>query len=168
MIPSRTSCGNSIERNHHVAISPGYEHATRLHSRGAVGSRARAVHDLGNRETMVFTSVICQGENARTCRKNGWGRKKRTRLERVLNCITTLGISRRTIMDAYARIDAWTHGHTVDSPNDSPPPKPAVSMKQNDLWIAATTHACGATLLSTDKDFQHLDGIWFQFVYMNQ
>lgn len=130
--------------------------------------RARADHDLGNRETMVFTSVICQGEMLALAEKNGWGRKKRTRLEQVLNGITTLGISRRKIMDAYARIDAWTHGQTVASPNNSPPPKPAVSMKQNDLWIAATTHASGATLLSTDKDFQHLDGIWFQFIYINQ
>ena len=110
---------------------------------------------------MVYTSVICQGEMLALAEKNGWGHKKRTRLEQVLNGVPTLGISRRVILDAYARIDAWTHGQTVASPNNSPPPKPAVSMKQNDLWIAATAHASGATLLSTDTDFQHLDGIWF-------
>ena len=130
--------------------------------------RARADHNLGDRETLVFTSVICQGEMLALAEKNGWGHKKRTRLEQVLNEIPTLGISRRSILDAYARIDAWTHGRLVASPNNSPPPKPAVSMKQNDIWIAATAHASGATLLSTDTDFQHLDKIWFEFIYINQ
>ena len=30
-------------------------------------------------------------------------------------------------------------------------------MGKNDLWIAATAMATGATLLTTDKDFDHLD-----------
>ena len=32
------------------------------------------------------------------------------------------------------------------------------SMGKNDLWIAATAHVTGGTLLTTDKDFDHLDG----------
>ena len=30
-------------------------------------------------------------------------------------------------------------------------------MGKNDLWIAACAKATGATLLTTDKDFDHLD-----------
>ncbi len=75
--------------------------------------RARAEFNLGDRETMVFTSVICRGEILALAEKNGWGSKKRTRLEQVLNGVPTLDISRRTILDAYARIDAWTHGKPV-------------------------------------------------------
>jgi len=41
-------------------------------------------------------------------------------------------------------------------------------MQQNDLWLAATTHAIGATLVSTDKDFSHLDGIWFELRHIDQ
>ena len=33
-------------------------------------------------------------------------------------------------------------------------------MGKNDLWIAATAHASGAVLVTTDKDFDHLHGIW--------
>jgi tRNA(fMet)-specific endonuclease VapC len=100
--------------------------------------------------------------------KNGWGDRKRTRLEDVLNRIPTLGVNKPTILAAYAQIDAWTHGALVNSPRDAPPPKPAVSMSQNDLWIAATAHASGATLLSTDTDFRHLHGIWFPFIEVSQ
>ena len=130
--------------------------------------RAREDYNLGDRETLVFTSAICRGEMLALAEKNGWGSKRRTHLVQVLNEISTLGIGRRSILNAYARIDAWTHGKPVASPINSPPPKPAVSMKQNDLWIAATAHASGATLLSADTHFQHLNKIWLEFVYVSQ
>lgn len=115
--------------------------------------RARTEFKLGDRETMVFTSAICRGEILALAEKNGWGSDRRALLEQVLKGIPTLDINRPRILDAYARIDAWTHGKPVTSPQSVPPPKPAVSMNQNDLWLAATAHASGATLLSTDTDF---------------
>ena len=130
--------------------------------------RAREKFDLGSPETMVFTSVICRGEILALAEKNGWGARKRTRLEEVLDNIPTLGINKPTILAAYAQIDAWTHGTVLNSPHKMPAPKPAVSMSQNDLWIAATAHASGATLLSTDTDFRHLHGIWFPFIEVPQ
>ena len=126
--------------------------------------QARESLSLGNPETMVFTSVICQGEILALAEKNGWGVGKRTRLEQQLNQIPGLDIRRKEVLHAYARIDAWTHGKSVRAPNNAPPPKPAFPMKQNDLWIAASTHASGAILVSTDGDFSHLDSIWLPFV----
>ena len=130
--------------------------------------RARAEFNLGDPETMVFTSVICQGEILALAEKNGWGSNRRTHLEQILNQVPTLDISKRTILGAYARIDAWTHGKPVISPQNAPPPKPAVPMQQNDLWIAATAHVSGAALLSTDMDFRHLDSVWFKFIHVSQ
>ena len=130
--------------------------------------RARAKLDLGDQDVMAFTSVVCQGELLALAEKNGWGSRKRARLEDTLNGIPTLDIRNQRILDAYARIDAWTHGNAVNSPRDKPPPNPAVPMTQNDMWIAATAHASGAALLSTDKDFVHLDHIWFDFTWIDQ
>ena len=130
--------------------------------------RVRTQCDLGNEETMVFTSVICQGELRALAEKFGWVKDKRIQLEDVLNKFPTLDINKQPILNAYALIDAWTHGKTVVSPRQTPPPKPAVPMKQNDLWIAATVHESKATLLSTDKDFDHLNGVWISFVYVDQ
>ena len=129
--------------------------------------RARNEFDLGDRDSMVFTSIICQGEILALAEKRGWGTNQRARLEDVLAQIPTLDISRQTILTGYALIDAWTHGKAVASPQNAPPPKPAVGMAQNDPWIAATAHASGATLLSTDKDFEHLHKIWFDFIYVD-
>lgn len=130
--------------------------------------QARETYNLSGRETLVFTSVICRGEMLALAEKNGWGSKKRMHLEQILKGVPTLDIGRRSILDAYARIDAWTHGNLTNSPNNSPPPKPAIPMKQNDLWIAATAHASGATLLSTDTDFEHLHNTWFRFIHVDQ
>jgi len=127
---------------------------------------ARETHGLGDPETMVFTSIICQGEILALAEKNGWGINRRDRLEQLLDQIPRLDISRKEIIDAYALIDAWTHGNSVEAPNNAPPPRPAVPMKQNDMWIAATAHASGATLLSTDKDFVHLHEIWLTLIYV--
>ena len=129
--------------------------------------RARNEFDLGDRDSMVFTSIICQGEILALAEKRGWGTNQRARLEDVLAQIPTLDISRQTILTGYALIDAWTHGKAVASPQNAPPPKPAVGMAQNDLWIAATAHASGATLRSTDKDFEHLHKIWFDFIFVD-
>ena len=130
--------------------------------------QARAEFNLGDQDVMAFTSVVCQGEILALAEKNGWGSGKRTRLENVLKDVPTLSIDNERILDAYARIDAWTHGKPVNSPRNAPPPKTAVPMKQNDIWIAATAHASGAELLSADKDFAHLDDIWFNFTWIDQ
>jgi predicted nucleic acid-binding protein len=37
----------------------------------------------------------------------------------------------------------------------------ARNMGKNDLWIAATALATKATLITTDKDFDHLQNIYF-------
>ena len=130
--------------------------------------RVRTEFDLGDKETMVFTSVICQGELLALAEKNGWGEGKRNHLDKVLNGFPTLDINKQPILRAYALIDAWTHGNPVASPEQALPPKPAVPMKQNDLWIAATAHESKATLLSTDNDFAHLNNVWLRFEYVDQ
>ncbi len=79
-----------------------------------------------------------------------------------------LGIRHPSIVNVYASITAWTQRGPVVGPGGYPPPNPAVPMKHNDLWIAATAHAIGATLVSTDRDFDHLDGIWLRFRYVDQ
>ena len=124
---------------------------------------------LNDRETAAVTSVICQGEILALAEKNGWGEEKRGRLEQILNRLPVLDINRPSILSAYARIDSWTHGRPVHSSGLIPrPPRPAVPMKQNDLWIAATAHATEATVVSTDKDFSHLDNVWISFIHVDQ
>ena len=129
---------------------------------------AYETYNLGNESTMVFTSVICRGELLALAEKNGWGAKRRESLVEVLNRFPTVDLNKDPILNHYAELDTWTHGRAVADGSRPVPPKPAVSMKQNDLWIAATAIATGATLVTTDKDFDHLNGIWLERVLVDQ
>ena len=126
--------------------------------------------ELNDPGTTVFTSVVCHGEILALAERNGWGEPKRYKLGRVLDGLPRLDIGKGGILKAYALVDAWTHGRHVVAPNDAPPPKPARSMGKNDLWIAATAHASGAVLVTTDRDFDHLHGVWLnrELVDMSQ
>lgn len=85
----------------------------------------------------------------------------------MLSKIPIIDINNKEIFNAYANIDTWTQGKGDNAPDGTPPLKPAQKMTKNDLWIAATAHAIGATLLSTDKDFEPLNNIWFDFIYID-
>lgn len=124
--------------------------------------------ELNDRQVFTCTSIICRGEMLALAEKFGWGSAKRALLDGILARLPTVDLNNPSILQAYALIDAWTHGAAVAAPNQTPPPKPARSMGQNDLWIAATAHASKFTLLSADRDFEHLHGIWLDFVYVDQ
>ena len=128
---------------------------------------AREQYRLGDQATMVFTSVVCKGEILALQERLGWGESKRNLLQDVLSTIPAIGINDDLILDAYARIDAWSRGRPVVSPHNAPPPRSARKMAKNDLWIAATAHASQTVLLSTDKDFEHLRDIWCSFIYID-
>ena len=40
-------------------------------------------------------------------------------------------------------------------------------MGKNDLWIASTAALLGLTLVSTDADFDHLNGVFFDIRKIN-
>jgi predicted nucleic acid-binding protein len=43
----------------------------------------------------------------------------------------------------------------------------ARNMGKNDLWIAATASVQSATLITTDKDFDHLNGVFLPVIYVD-
>ena len=58
--------------------------------------------------------------NAREQYRLGWGESKRNLLQDVLSTIPAIGINDDLILDAYARIDAWSRGRPVVSPHNAP------------------------------------------------
>lgn len=100
-----------------------------------------------------MVSVVTVGEMLSLARKFGWGQKKIDNLHEMLDELVWIDINRREILEAYSEIDHFSE--TV-----------GYAMGKNDVWIAATAKATGTTLLTTDPDFDHLDGkhltrIWF-------
>ena len=74
----------------------------------------------------------------------------------------TIGINTESIIKRYAEIDAYSQGNLTDRPLATS----ARNMGKNDLWIAATASVYEARLLTLDKDFAHLNGVYLEVVSM--
>ena len=108
--------------------------------------------------TNTFISIVTVGELQSIAYQNSWGAKKLLKLESVLGELAIIDIRHERIIKCYAEIDAYSQGrHKSLKANFT-----ARNMGKNDLWIAATTMAVGAKLMTTDKDFTHLDGVFFE------
>lgn len=112
-----------------------------------LGKRIDAQFGLRANLHRSMISVITVGELYSLGKKLGWGSAKLSSLESLLAELVWIDINHREIYKAYAEIDYYLERVV----------KPAQPIGQNDLWIAATARASGATLLTTDKDFDSLD-----------
>ncbi len=61
-----------------------------------------------------------------------------------------------SLMDAYTKIDAYSQGNLDGEPLGMS----ARNMGKNDLWITASAYVANADLITTDGDFDHLNGKW--------
>ncbi|MEM1214116.1 MAG: nucleotide-binding protein, partial [Bacteroidota bacterium] len=67
------------------------------------------------------------------------------------------------ILERYALIDTFSQGKLEERPSNLS----ARNMGKNDLWIAATASVLETTLLTTDKDFEHLHPHFLQLQIIN-
>ena len=88
-------------------------------------------------------SIVSEAELRVLAEQNGWGPFKMRMLEQLMDYLTVIPIPYRGSLNAYVEIDTYSRNH-------------GVTMGKNDLWIAATARAEGATILTTDQDFDHL------------
>lgn len=104
----------------------------------------------------VWVSIISFGELRSLAIQNRWGEQKYRKLLLFLNRLIPMDINAEDIFDRYAEIDSFSQGkllnHTLGSS--------ARNMGKNDLWIAATASILEANLLTTDSDFNHLNGVF--------
>lgn len=104
----------------------------------------------------VFISVVSIGEIKSIARQNNWGERKLHKMMNILSKLIRTDINIESIIEAYAEIDAYSQNKLPTRPLSLT----ARNMGKNDLRIAATASVLGATLLTTDTDFDHLDGVY--------
>jgi tRNA(fMet)-specific endonuclease VapC len=113
---------------------------------------------------MSLISAVSKGEIYSLAFQFGWGDSKRRKLSEILMHLPTVEINRSRIIDFYAEIDAFSQGkHPTRKSTTS-----SRNMGKNDIWIAATTAALGARLVTVDHDFDHLQGEFFEVIYIDQ
>lgn len=107
---------------------------------------------LGLDESINFISVVTLGELWSLSFQNNWGIRRIAEMEKLLPQFIIVDINLENIIRRYAEIDAYSQGKLKGKPLAMT----ARNMGKNDLWIAATASGLNLTLLTTDRDFDHL------------
>jgi tRNA(fMet)-specific endonuclease VapC len=110
-------------------------------------------------------SVVSKGEIYSLAIQRRWGATKLKILDELLRKPPVVDINTEQIIRRYAEIDAYSL--TKDPARPLPKGQTARQMGKNDLWIAATASVLKAKLLTTDHDFDHLQGVFVEVIYID-
>lgn len=117
-------------------------------------------YGLDDKLSQVSISVVTVGEIHSIALRNRWGQKRMALLYNLLDSLTILFVNDDPfLIQMYSEIDVYSQGHHPSLRMIGS----ARKMSKNDLWIAATTAFAQSTLLSTDDDFTHLNGLFLFF-----
>ncbi len=111
-------------------------------------------------------SIVSVGEIYSLATQFQWGARKKKNLEMVLNEVHQVDINSPEVLQRYAEIDAYSQGKLKGKALPVGM-KSARNMSKNDLWIAATASILNAGLVTTDKDFTHLDQVYLKIIYID-
>jgi predicted nucleic acid-binding protein len=93
-------------------------------------------------------SIVTHGELKVLAERKAWGDEKQNALANAVGSLVTINIDSDALVDAYVRVEDACRNASGGANN----------MQQNDMWIAATALVCGLPIITTDKDFNHLNG----------
>ena len=103
-------------------------------------------------------SVVSLGELYALGLRNNWGERRLKQIDIIKQNFTIIDINIDPIIHRYADIDAFSQGKHPTMPSNTS----SRTMGKNDLWIAATASVYDLTLLTSDRDFDHLDSVYLK------
>src|SRR5690348_6353432 len=112
-----------------------------------------------------LVSVVSRGEIYSLAIQNKWGSPRLKLLDDLLRKLPVVDINDEQIIRRYAEIDAYSLARNSATP--LPKGQTARPMGKNDLWIAATASVVRASLITTDHDFDHLNSVFVEVVYID-
>lgn len=96
-------------------------------------------------------SVVTVGETLGIGKQRNWGADRIKALHAALAELVVIDINSREVLERYAELRAADRSG-------------GWNLSHNDTWIAATASVTGATLLTTDRDFERVDKQFAQIV----
>jgi tRNA(fMet)-specific endonuclease VapC len=119
-----------------------------------LGQRIDQQYGLRSTIANCIISVVTVGEMESLARKFKWGQDKTAELKKLVDAVPWVDINDAALIAAYGTIDDFSD--TSGRP-----------MGKNDVWIAATAHVTQITLLTADKDFDHLQGKFLNRIWID-
>jgi len=90
---------------------------------------------------------------------NNWGKEKWDILDAILKRFAIMEVN-ESLLETYIQIDAYSQRRNPSFQEYGfATPR---NMGKNDLWIASTAALLGLTLVTTDKDFDHLHQVFME------
>jgi tRNA(fMet)-specific endonuclease VapC len=114
-------------------------------------------------ENDAILCVVSNGELASIALQNGWSDAKTKTIREFTNKLIINDLDDESLTKRYAEIDAYSQGKLKNRKGNFT----ARNMGKNDLWIAATASVLGATLLTSDKDFDHLHNVFLTVIWID-
>jgi len=124
-----------------------------------------ANYELLNPGNNCVLSVVSIGELRSLALQNNWGLRRMNTLGNFLNRYIISDINVEDVVNQYAEIDAYSQGQL--SGNPLPRGMSARNMGKNDLWIAASASILDIPLISADRDFEHLNDVFLDFIHID-
>lgn len=113
----------------------------------------------------AYISVVSKAEILSLATQLDWGEEKMSNLIELLKNLEIIPVEAEELINAYVEIDLYSQKRAKGV--SYPPNFTPRNMGKNDLWIAATAYVTNSTLLSTDKDFEHLKDLFIHFEYID-
>ena len=115
----------------------------------ALAEVIEARYTLLSANPVPVLSIVTEGEMRALALRLAWGAQRRRLMDDLLDYFTIIPLPFSRVIAVYAEIDDFSR-------------RSGVTMGKNDLWIAATASVTGTRLLTTDKDFDHLHGVYLE------
>lgn len=113
--------------------------------------------------SLRIISIVTKAEIESLALQFRWRNQKLEKLRELLNQFLIVPIDSQKIVDAYVELDIFSQGkHPSRALNHS-----SRNTGKNDLWIAATTVVTGAKLVTSDNDFGHFHGEFFEVIKLS-
>lgn len=122
--------------------------------------RAKKVEDrlnlLGSDAVLIISSVTV-GEIEGFVQRQNWRPRKMKQMKKLLEKLVAIDIMATDyqLMQSYATL--WNYSKNALAGNKL---GQSIGIGQNDVWIAALAKTAKAELVTTDADFDHLNGKW--------
>lgn len=113
-------------------------------------------------QNVALISIVTEAEMKSLAIQFGWGDKKKRQLEKLLGFFLKVPVHTEKQIKVYAEMDAYSKHK--DPVRKYPKGYSSVTVGKNDLWIAATARVTNSTLVTTDDDFDHLNGVFIDII----
>lgn len=127
-----------------------------------VADKIESDHEFFSGEHNLAVSVVTLGELNSLVKQFEYGDKKIKNLEKLVDDVFKIDVAQQKIIDRYGEIDAFSQNRLKGRKGKFS----SRNMGKNDLWIAATASVYDMILVTTDKDFEHLEGDFIKLKYI--